>query len=99
MDDMSEKVEEDEEERDVTTVREALALSISSEYKFTTKYTPTHTATTVKSQNTDNHCPPGPKFEASTEEREAKGEEQGGRVLHKHPVGSWAAESNTQTLC
>ena len=38
--DMSEKVDDEEEEREVITVREALALSISPEYKFTTKYEP-----------------------------------------------------------
>ena len=40
VEDMSEKVEDDEEEREVNTVRETLALSIPSEYKFTTKYEP-----------------------------------------------------------
>ena len=35
---LEEKVEEEEEEREVITVREALVLSISSEYKLTTKY-------------------------------------------------------------
>ena len=40
VEDTSEKVEDDVEEREVITVREALALSIFSSYKFTTKYEP-----------------------------------------------------------
>ena len=47
MEDMPEKVEDEEEEREVNTVRETLVLSISSEYKFTTN---THTAIIVKTQ-------------------------------------------------
>ena len=97
LEDMSEKVEDDEEEREVNTVRETLVLSISSEYKFTTKYEPQwgldsqdkrtraqHNAITFKTPILiSTPGPQVPKTEQALRKMRSRA-----AVLHKHPVGS-----------